>query len=262
MYWVYNLPNWLFELLTVGVFVGFSLAGLLPSRKWVSRVHVQQSHNDIVGFYLAGITVLYGVTLGLLAIGAWTTYTDTESRVAQEAAALASLYRSVNSLPEPQRTVLHAELRDYTRRVIEVSWPEQRRGILPSENSVSLDKFQADFKALEPSTESQKVLDALISRQFDALEESRSIRLDTVTSELPTPLWTLILVGAVICIIVTWFFDMKSRQMHIWMTVFFSGLIGLMIFMIAALDNPYRGKISVSPEALERVYSRMMQPGI
>jgi hypothetical protein len=46
------------------------------------------------------------------------------------------------------------------------------------------------------------------------------------------------------------------------MTVFFSGLIGLMIFMIAALDNPYRGKISVSPEALERVYSRMMQPGI
>ncbi|MGA8289120.1 MAG: hypothetical protein WB950_10475, partial [Acidobacteriaceae bacterium] len=92
MYWVYNLPNWLFELLTISMFVAFGLAGLLASRRMIRRVHLQHSYNDIVGFYLAGITVLYGVTLGLLAIGAWTTYTDTEAKVAREAAAVASLY--------------------------------------------------------------------------------------------------------------------------------------------------------------------------
>ncbi len=27
MYWVYNIPNWLFELLTIGLFVVFGLAG-------------------------------------------------------------------------------------------------------------------------------------------------------------------------------------------------------------------------------------------
>jgi hypothetical protein len=85
MYWVYSLPNWLFELLTVGLFVAFSLVGLFPTRSWVSHVHVQRSHNDIVGFYLAAITVLYGVSLGLLAFGAWTTYTDTQAKVAIEA---------------------------------------------------------------------------------------------------------------------------------------------------------------------------------
>jgi hypothetical protein len=50
MYWVYNLPNWLFQLLTIGLFVSFSLAGLLSSRKWMRRVHVVHSYNDIVGF--------------------------------------------------------------------------------------------------------------------------------------------------------------------------------------------------------------------
>jgi hypothetical protein len=31
-----------------------------------------------------------------------------------------------------------------------------------------------------------------------------------------------------------------------------------MVFMVAALDNPYRGKISVGPEPLERVYQQIV----
>ncbi len=261
MYWVYDLPNWLFQLLTIGFFVVISLAGLLASRTWMRRVHVEHSYNDIVGFYLAGITVLYGVTLGLLAIGAWTTYTETEAKVAKEAAALSSLYRSVGSVPTQTRSLLQNDLRDYARRVIEVGWPEQQRGILPIDNRVALDRFQKDLMSFEPATEAQKILEADISRDFDVLEESRSIRMDSVTDQLPTPLWTLILIGALICIVVTWFFHMESLKMHIWMTVLFSGLIGLMVFMVAALDNPYRGKISVSPAPFQRVYGQITRSG-
>jgi hypothetical protein len=257
MYWVYDLPNWLFELLTISVFVAFSLAGLLSSRRWIRHIHLQRSYNDIVGFYLAGITVLYGVTLGLLAIGAWTTYTETEAKVAQEAAALSSLYRSVGGLQEPTRTVLQNDLREYARRVIHVGWPAQQRGILPTDNRGTLDKFQQDFDSYVPATEGQRILEGDISREFDALEEARSVRLDSVREELPTPLWALILIGGLICIILTWFFHMESLKMHIWMTCLFSGLLGLMVFMVAALDNPYRGKISVSPESFVRVYSQM-----
>jgi hypothetical protein len=42
------------------------------------------------------------------------------------------------------------------------------------------------------------------------------------------------------------------------MTVLFSSLLGLLIFLIAVLDNPYRGKLSVTPEPLERVYQQIM----
>lgn len=259
MYWVYNLPNWFFELLTITLFVAFSVAGLLPTRGWVRRVHVQHSHNDIVGFYLAAITVLYGVTLGLLAIGAWTTFTETEATVAKEAAALSIVYRSAGSLPEPTRSLLRNDLRAYAHQIIDIGWPMQRRGIPPINNRSTLTKIHNDLQSFEPTTEAQKILDGDISREFEALEQARSIRLDSVTEELPTPLWTLILAGALICIIVTWFFHMESLSMHIWMTVFFSGLLGLMVFMVAALDNPYRGKISVSPEPLVRVYSVMTQ---
>jgi hypothetical protein len=69
------------------------------------------------------------------------------------------------------------------------------------------------------------------------------------------------LVGALLNIAVTWFFDMRSQSMHFWMTVMFSGLLGLLIFLLAAMDNPFRGEISVSPEAFELVYERLMKPG-
>jgi hypothetical protein len=49
-----------------------------------------------------------------------------------------------------------------------------------------------------------------------------------------------------------------SFSVHFWMTILFSSLLGLLIFLIAVLDNPHRGKVSVSPEPLERVYQQIM----
>ena len=75
MYWVYDLPTWLFGALTVVVFVTFGLAGLYLLRGWVQRIdNGHHVYNHIVGFFLAGVTVLYAVTAGLLAIGAWATF--------------------------------------------------------------------------------------------------------------------------------------------------------------------------------------------
>ena len=48
--------------------------------------------------------------------------------------------------------------------------------------------------------------------------------------------------------------------MHFWMTVMFSGLLGLQMFLLAIMDNPFRGEISVGPEAFELVYEQLMNP--
>src|SRR5215472_10474561 len=89
----------------------------------------------------------------------------------------------------------------------------------------------------------------------------RRTRLKSVTAGLPASLWVVLLVGAVVNIAVTWFFHMRSQSMHFWMTVMFSGVLGLLIFLLAAMDNPFRGQISVGPEAFEMVYEQLMKPG-
>lgn len=261
MYWVYDLPNWLFGALTVIVFVAFGLAGLYLTRDWVRRIHHKDhTYNDIIGFYMAGVTVLYGVSVGLLAIGAWATYSDVQGKIDHEAAALGALYRDVGAYPEPARSIMQEDLRRYTRQVIDVGWPLQQHGIVPNNASAVLGDFQEHFMSFEPQNQRQNILAAEAYRAFNDLTESRRGRLNSVQDEMPGPLWALVIAGAVICIAVSWFFHTESLSVHFWMTVLFSSLLGLLIFLIAVLDNPYRGKLSVSPEPLQRVYEQIMIP--
>ena len=48
LYWIYDLPNWLFELLTILLFVAFSLSGLLATRRMIRRV---PPLSDISGYF-------------------------------------------------------------------------------------------------------------------------------------------------------------------------------------------------------------------
>jgi len=261
MYWVYVLPNWLFGILTVVLFLAMGVAGLYLTRGWMRRVHHgEHGHNDIVGFYMAGVTVLYAVSIGLLAIGAWATYTDVQSKVDHEAASLAGLYRDISAYPEPERSILQEDLRRYTRQAIDVAWPLQRRGIVPTSEGAELTDFQGHFMSFEPQNERQKILAAEAYRTLNELTESRRMRLNSVSDEMPGPLWVLVLVGAFVCIAVSWFYHTDNFRLHLWMTILFAGLLGVLIYLVAVLDNPYRGKVSVSPEPLERVYEQVMMP--
>src|ERR1700730_11427164 len=197
MYWVYDLPNWRFGTLTIAITEAIGLGGLYATRKWVRRIHgTEHSHNEVDGFYLSTICVFYGITLALLAVGKWQIYSDVVSRVAEEAAAVGVLYRDISSFSEPTRTELQADLRQYTRQVIDVAWPLQRRGIVPQNEGVVLRVLQSHLVSFEPRTEDQKELFAEAHREFSRLAELRGRRLQSVREGLPGPLWTIVLAGA------------------------------------------------------------------
>src|SRR5215472_12518485 len=132
MHWIYDLPNWVLGALSVFVFCAFGMTGLAVTRRWVPSLHhATLSHNDIVGFYFGAITVLYGITLGLLMVGVWTTFSEAQQKGDREASCLAAFYRDLSYFPEPNRSQLQTDLRRYTRTVIDVGWPLQQRGIVP-----------------------------------------------------------------------------------------------------------------------------------
>ena len=259
LYWLYDLPNWLFGVVVVAFFLLYGLVGLFLSRAWVKQQHkTDHSHNDIVSYFLAAITVFYGITLGLLAVATWTNYSGTQDKVDAESQRVASLYRDVNSFPEPLRSTLNNDLRAYVREVIDVSWPQQRSGIVPYGSGAKLEQFQADVLLFEPRTEREKIVTAETYRVFNALIEARRARLESVTSGMPKSLWALVILGGLITLTATLFFDTPSFRIHFWMTSLLSTLLGLMVFLIGTLDNPFRGKVSIGPGSMERVYEQLM----
>ena len=222
---------------------------------WVRRQHrVGHSHNDIVSYFFAAVTVFYGITLGLLAVSAWTNYSDIESKVDKEAEVISSLYRDLGGYPEPVRSALRDDLRQYTHTVIEVGWQQQSHGIVPIHSTQFLDKFQSEMIQYEPATTGQQIIETEAFRQFNALVEARRARINSVAAHMPQPLWSLVLLGALLTLVVSLFFDPPSYSIHVWLTICLATLLGLMIFLLSALDHPFRGKGGVSSTPLEAVY--------
>src|SRR5262249_40977285 len=114
----------------------------------------------------------------------------------------------------------------------------------------------------EPKSEGQKIVHLESCRLYNELVERRRLRHVFTKAGLSSALWALLLSGAAINIGVTWCFHVKNKKMHLWMTVLTSALLGLMIFLIAAMDHPFMGRLAVTPESFRLVYERLMKPDI
>jgi hypothetical protein len=82
-------------LLVGAAFVGvFCLGAIFLTPIAKRRFHGDSDLNSMLSNYLQYFGIIYGLLLGLLAIGTYENFTDTEKAVANEAAALLALYRT------------------------------------------------------------------------------------------------------------------------------------------------------------------------
>lgn len=256
-FWVYDLPNWLFATLFILFFVFVAVAGLIALRRFIVRRVILQAHNDVVSFFMAGMNAIYGITLGLIAVGAWEVYSDVDNTVSGEASALAALYQDVGGVPGALGDTLRADIREYVHYTIEDAWPQQQRGILPHGGTARMTRIQKALQQFEPTTKNQEIQLAEAYKQFNNVIEWRRKRLKSVTEGLPAAIWYIIFFGAILNIVITWFFVTDKFRVHVLMTALFAALLGSLIYLIAAMDNPFRGDFSVSPDALQIVLDNM-----
>jgi hypothetical protein len=101
------------------------------------------------------------------------------------------------------------ELRDYARNVIDKSWPLQRQGIVPTEESHLVTKFIDDLVSFEPSKRSEEILHVETLHQLNSQVELRRSRLANVTAGIPGVLWWVVAFGAVISVILLAMLDME-----------------------------------------------------
>jgi hypothetical protein len=260
-YWIYDVPTAALGVLFASTFVGVTWLGIVLTRSHVRRwVEPQADWNEVMGYVLSCHGVLYGILLGLIAVGTYQNYSDVELTVGQEASALAALYRDVSSYPDTIRGELQALLRDYCRYVIEEAWPAQRRGIIPEGGTARVSAFQRKLMTFEPATRGQEILHEATVQQFNRFVELRRERLHHVTTGLPGALWSVVAIGAVLGIILTWLFSIDRLSVHLSVAGLLSLLTGLVVFLIAAMDHPFRGEVSVSSEAFEIVQRSLMVP--
>ena len=253
-----SLPTAVLLLLVVGLSVLLSVTGLLLVHSRLSHV-VLREHNDVAGFIFSTLGVTHAVILGFIAVALWEDFAATESLVQREAATALSIARVAEAFPDPARTEVQESIRTYVRAVVQEEWPRMASGGFSPRADEALAVVRSSLLRLEPSTQRENNWHAQLLGSVQTLSELREERLDAMQSDVPPILWLALLLSAVITVAYTYLYGVKNLISHVIMTAALSGMIGLALTLIVALDHPFTGQTAVSADAFEIALEAMSQ---
>jgi hypothetical protein len=253
--WIYNLSHWELLLLFAGAAVCICWSLIAVFRPIMTRwfKNDDESRNSIIDILVAGTGLFYGLLLGLVAVGAYTNYSNADDSVGREADTIGVLYRDVSNFPEPQRSTLRSDIIRYIDVVIDQEFPSAHRGQLSAAATPVASEIHKQITSFAPTTLGAAALDSETLRQFSDVIAARNQRLNQMTSGLPDTLWFVLIVGAVINLALIAMLGMRNIRAHLAMSSIFAAFLSLMLFLVADLDHPFLGAYSITPDAFDTI---------
>lgn len=244
---VYAIPGWLSLILIIALCVAVSCGGHVLVRRSFAKTNFIE-HNEVAGFIIAVVGVLYAVLLGFLTIAVWEHYSQSEERAQSEVDAATDVWRFGRLLAPPEAHRIRDDLDRYTLAVAQDEWPKMRNGG-SSQEAQRLIVLLIDDIASIPVTGPQR--SNLQNHLFDRVQVMADLRRTRVNDNHATvqPVMKLGLsIGAATVIGFLYLFGLENFRVQLFMTAATSAMIGILLGLILLLDYPFRGDVSVSPE--------------
>lgn len=213
--------------------------------------------NETISLTTGAFSLFYGLLLGLLTVAAYENRDRVQTAILNEASAISAIYATVGSYPEPYRSDLREFLRDYVQFTIHRDWPEQSNGRILQGGTNRVNGFGQWLARFEPQTNAQVILHQTAVSAFETLKESRQLRLNGVTTRIPTVLWYAVVVGAAVNILIL--LMVRARPMsHFVLGTISAFFLGVIIFVILTLDAPLRGPEGLTAAPYETLWQQQM----
>jgi hypothetical protein len=218
------------------------------------------AQHEVAGYLVAVVGVMYGVLVASVVIIVWAQFDAARRAVDREAGDVATLFRLAAGLPGPYDEQLIGAVREYTRVVPAMDWPAMARAAHSPEGDVAMARLWAAVLAVSPSA---AVSAELQDKALDVLEEVTALRRQRLSAShvgLSGLIWLVLVAGGVITVSFTFLFGVESERLHQVMVALVAAMIGLNLFLIAALDRPFTGDLQVSPEPFALVEEALEIP--
>ena len=219
-------------------------------------IAVRRQHNDVAGFIYAVLGVVYAVLLGLMVVAVWEDWNMALRTVDDEASALAEIFWLADRMPESEGHHIQELARSYARVVINEEWPLMEKEKSSPRAWELLDEIRHDLQSFEPSTPAQQVLYEQGFERMRDLADARRDRMLEAKNGLPAILWVVLILGGIVVVSFTYLFGLDSTLVHVFMVAALALIIALVLFTVAALNFPFKGDITIGPEAMEQILGR------
>jgi hypothetical protein len=244
---VFSIPYWgvMTILSTLAVIVacaGHALVRrLVPYRDLVK-------HNDVAGFTIAIIGVIYAVMLAFVVVVVWQQYNDADSRYGEEVASIADLDAYAHELPPNAAITIHAMATHYVRLMIDEEWPAMLRGNESPGAAQVLSDIQQTLVTSKPKDTRSAILLLRLMESLQRAKDDRARRLSDNQQTLPYVLWAALLVGAVITVCFGYLFGVENFRVQLAMTGSVAVLIAVSFTLLIELDFPFRRDAAISAD--------------
>jgi hypothetical protein len=253
---VYQYPIWAVGLLLAGAAVlGAVLLELCAWRLLPNEL--RQRHNDVTAAIFSIIGVTYAVLLAFVAMLAWEGFNRAKAASYVEAAVIGDVYNLSAGFAAPEKSSIRNEILGYARRVVTVEWPAQAEGLMVDQGSIHLNGLNKTAIALHPSGQVDSHLHSLLLQAIERLWDARQQRLLAAQTTIPGIVWFVVIVGGALTIAFGSFLGASSLRLKLAMSAVLAASGVLVLILIVALSNPFRGNFRVSTAPFEQVLSRM-----
>jgi len=252
---VYQYPIWAVGLLLVGAAVFGAVLLELCARRLLP-IELRQRHNDVAAAIFSIIGVTYAVLLAFVAMLAWEGFNRAKAASYAEAALIGDVYNLSAGFADPEKSSIRNQVSGYARHVVTVEWPQQAEGRMVDQDSMYLNGLNK-MALSRPSDEADRDLRPLLLQAIERLWDARQERLLAAQSTIPNIVWFVVIAGGALTVAFGSFLGAPSLRMQLAMSAVLAASGALVLILIIALSNPFRGDLRVSTAPFEHILSRM-----
>ena len=243
---IYDLHSSTLLILLIVVSCILAVIGLLVFKYFAPRECFESDSNATTGIFIGIISIPIGVILSFIVAGVWGTYQDAAAKTNNEAFSLLYLYKTLGELPGTEH--IQEMVVSYTEYIIDVEFPAAEEGIVPIEGFDRIIDIGDQVYAYNPETPTDAILYEEAIALYNSALSNRSARISAVSDGLAPELWWVLILGVIIIIIMTWFIS-SGIILHIILTIFITAGLVSLLFLIVALNYPFRGDFGLQSDA-------------
>ncbi len=254
-----SLPLWQVGLITICVAIGGAIAVELVMRRVIPH-QLRLDHTPISAAVFTVTGTTYAVLLAFVAMLAWDGYNHAQAATDEEASLIQGVYQLVDGLTGSEMAGMRADIVAYAAEVVSTEWPAQAAGREVAGEEPQLDHLTTTALHLRPGNIADGNLHTLLLGDLTRLGSARRERLFAARTPIPAILWVVLVGGGSITVLFASFLGSSSLALHLVMSSLLALSGALVLLVILALSNPYRGDLRISPRPFEQVLAHMTSP--
>jgi hypothetical protein len=212
---------------------------------------VRQSNNEVAGFFLSVLGVVYAVLLAFVVVVVWEDFDSSRVTAEKEANEITDIYRISLALPDPTGTNIRTIADRYSHTAIDQEWPAMARGETSPEILRLSDSLWSEATHFQATNDHDRLLQEQMLSHLGDFNDDRRLRELAARTDLPQVMWVLLVGGAVVTVVFTYFFSTPNIVAQCIMTGMYTACITFVLLLVGLLRSPFSGGVHVTPEAFE-----------